>query len=182
MTRTITIIINSASGHTEKDEMLDSVLSRLNASGFTATALRLAKGENVTEKAAPAVLAAKENSGIIVAAGGDGTINSVAALCYEHDVTLGVLPLGTYNYFARDLNIPLAVDDAVAILIGGHEKPVSVGLIQDRVFLVNASIGLYTEIITTRERYKAKVGRYRFVALVATKRFIPYFITNSVYF
>lgn len=168
MSRSITIIINSASGHTEKDELLAGILDRLATSGFTASAVKIGKGENVEDKAKAAVLKAKETDGIIVAAGGDGTINSVAALCYEHGVTMGVLPLGTYNYFARELKIPLAIDDAVTILINGQEKLVSIGLIQDRVFLVNASIGLYTDIIDTRERYKAKVGRYRFVALVAT--------------
>ena len=168
MSRSITIIINIASGHNEKDELLENILGRLTAAGIPASAVRIGKGEDVEGKAEPAVLKAKADNGIVVAAGGDGTINSVAGLCYKHGVTLGVLPLGTYNYFARDLGIPLETEGAVDVLIAQNEKSVAIGLIEGRVFLVNASIGLYTDIIETRERYKAKLGRYRFVALVAT--------------
>jgi len=66
-------------------------------------------------------------------------------------VTLGIIPLGTFNYFAREHAIPTELDAAIQIIKQGHTKEVAVGLVQDRVFLNNASFGLYTKLIRQRE-------------------------------
>jgi diacylglycerol kinase family enzyme len=54
-----------------------------------------------------------------------------------------VLPQGTFNYFSRTHGIPLDTTDATRALLAGMIRPVQVGLLNDRVFLVNASLGLY---------------------------------------
>jgi diacylglycerol kinase family enzyme len=87
----------------------------------------------------------------LVAAGGDGTVSAVAAALAGASTPLGVLPLGTLNHFAKDAGLPTDLGEAVTIIAGGHVKLVDVGCINDRVFVNNASIGVYPSVIERRE-------------------------------
>ena len=87
--------------------------------------------------------AAQQNYDIIVAGGGDGTINAVASALVGHPSTrLGILPLGTLNHFARDLGIPFDVSKAIDIICAGHSKFIDMGAVNDCYFLNNSSVGL----------------------------------------
>ncbi len=101
----------------------------------------------------------------IVAGGGDGTLNAVASVLAGSTTPLGVLPLGTLNHFAKDLHIPLDLDEAVQVIAGGHVKRIDVGRIGDRIFLNNSSIGLYPSIVEARERLRQR-GRAKWIAFV----------------
>jgi YegS/Rv2252/BmrU family lipid kinase len=101
----------------------------------------------------------------IVAAGGDGTINSVATEIIDSGKTLGVLPLGTLNHFARDLGIPFELEDAVRTIIGGHTVEIDVAEVNDRVFLNNSSLGLYPIIVREREK-RQRLGLGKWPAFV----------------
>ncbi len=100
----------------------------------------------------------------VVAAGGDGTINAVAQAAHAQGCALGVLPQGTFNYFARTHGIPADAQQALQTLLTCEPVPVQVGLINDHVFLVNASLGLYPELLQDREAFKTRFGRSRLVA------------------
>lgn len=89
---------------------------------------------------------------IIVAAGGDGTVSTVATAVVEHGKILGVLPLGTLNHFARDLKIPSDPQAAARIIIAGHTTEVDVGEVNNRIFLNNSSLGLYPRIVRERQK------------------------------
>jgi len=102
---------------------------------------------------------------LIVAAGGDGTVNAVAARVMARDAVLGVLPLGTLNHFAKDLGIPTELDAAVAILAAGRERRVDVGQVDERIFLNNSSIGLYPRIVSEREQAQKRLGIGKWPAL-----------------
>ncbi len=103
----------------------------------------------------------------VVAVGGDGTINTVAHTAYIENCPLGVVPQGTFNYFARTHGISRNPAAAVQTLLNSSPPPVQVGLINDQVFLVNASVGLYPDLLQDREAYKARFGRSRLVAFAA---------------
>ena len=84
----------------------------------------------------------------LVAAGGDGTINAVAAHAVDReDVVLGVLPVGTLNHFARDLGLPQDLDAAAGLIARGHVRTVDVGDVNGRLFLNNACLGLYAQMV-----------------------------------
>lgn len=100
----------------------------------------------------------------IVAAGGDGTICGVASVVVGTDRTLGVLPMGTFNYFARSLGVPQDLAGAVEVLRSGAPRPVSIASINGRAFLNNASIGAYAAILETREDVYRRWGRSRVAA------------------
>ncbi len=118
--------------------------------------------------AAEAVREALTQPGTGVAAhGGDGTLNTVANAAWNAGCTIGVLPGGTFNYFARTHRIPSDPAEAARVLAEGAARPVQVGLANGRVFLVNASVGLYPQLLEDREAFKERFGRRRAVALMA---------------
>jgi diacylglycerol kinase family enzyme len=103
----------------------------------------------------------------VVAVGGDGTLNTVAQAAHAVGCAMGVLPYGTFNYFARTHGIPVEPAAAARLLLDACLMPVQVAAINDRVFLVNASLGVYPELLRDREAYKARFGRSRWVAFMA---------------
>jgi diacylglycerol kinase family enzyme len=80
---------------------------------------------------------------------------------------MGVLPEGTFNYFARDHGVPGETADALRWLLDARPTSAQVSAINERLFLVNASVGLYPDLLQDRERWKARFGRNRGVALGA---------------
>jgi len=104
---------------------------------------------------------------LIVAAGGDGTINVVANAVADTGIAFAVIPMGTFNYFARLHAIPDDVAAASRLSPGDAPTTVGAGEVNGQVFLNNLSIGLYTSIIEARERDKKIWGRHRVVALAS---------------
>ena len=97
---------------------------------------------------------------VIVAAGGDGTINSVAARVHGSACTLAVLPLGTLNHFAKALNIPTDLDEAVEVIAAGRTRSVDIGTINKHAFLNNSSIGVYPRSLRIRDEYQKTLGKW----------------------
>jgi len=116
-----------------------------------------------TEAAATAVA----RGSAVVAVGGDGSLNTVAQAAHAAGCAMGVIPYGTFNYFARTHGIPTDPAAAAQLLLQAQPSPVQVAAINERLFLVNASLGVYPELLQDREAYKARFGRSRWVAFVA---------------
>ncbi|OVZ64698.1 diacylglycerol kinase [Pigmentiphaga sp. NML080357] len=114
-----------------------------------------------------AVEQAREHGGIVVAAGGDGTLNAVTQVVLGTGLPFAILPQGTFNYFGRTYGIPADTERAAAALLDARIQPVQVGMLNGRAFLVNASLGLYPQLLEDREAYKQRYGRSRTVALVS---------------
>ena len=91
---------------------------------------------------------------VLVAAGGDGTVSIAASAAAEADKTLGVIPAGTLNHFARDAGIPLDIDKAIGLIANGTTRRLHVAVVNDRIFVNNASIGAYPRMVW--ERHKAR--------------------------
>jgi YegS/Rv2252/BmrU family lipid kinase len=136
---------------------------------------RISLAGNGVELVTLAQRAARSDAERVVAGGGDGTINSVAAAMIDSDKTLGVLPLGTMNHFAKDLNIPLDLEGAVETIVAGHAARVDVGDVNGRIFLNNSSLGLYPRIIREREKQQrlgwGKWPAYIWAALGVLRRY-----------
>lgn len=93
----------------------------------------------------------------IIAVGGDGTVNEVALGILKHgEGILGIIPSGTGNDLARTLEIPLNWKEAIQVVIGGINKNIDVGLVNDNIFLNIASIGFDSEVVKTTEKIKTK--------------------------
>ena len=159
-------IINAASGRNNPDATRRLIEDALRAEGRTAELLYAQPGD-LAHVARQAAATASAHHTAIVAVGGDGTINAVAQAAYAGGCAIGVVPQGTFNYFARTHGISTDAAAALQALLQATPVPVQVGLINDQVFLVNASVGLYPELLQDREAYKARFGRSRVVAFAA---------------
>jgi len=103
----------------------------------------------------------REGLRLFVAAGGDGTINTVIQPLIHTDAIFGVIPAGTYNHFAKDLGIPLSWREALEVVINGVTKPVDTARINERFFVNNISMGLYPELVARREEKGRDYPRWK---------------------
>jgi diacylglycerol kinase family enzyme len=104
-----------------------------------------------------------EVDGIIVG-GGDGTIRTAAAALAGSRIPLGVLPLGTLNHFAKDLKLPVKLEDAAAVIGGGNAIRVDLGEVNGEIFINNSSIGIYPFMVLDRERIQEQEGKRKWHA------------------
>lgn len=161
------IVFNMGSGRRDRQAALRVVKEELAAERRAFEVLKVTRGAELPAAAARAVQLANAAAGAVVAAGGDGTINSVAQAVLPAGLPFGVVPLGTFNYFARAHGIPLDTAQAMRVLLAGRERPVQAGLVNERTFLVNASLGFYPLLLEDREAFKRQYGRARWVALLS---------------
>jgi diacylglycerol kinase family enzyme len=144
----IPVVVNTRSGPAGTDDGGARIAAAFAARGLQAKVTVLQPGQDI---AGIVDRLLEEGATTLVAGGGDGTLNAIAARLLDREVTLGVLPLGTLNHFARDLGIPFDLDDAVRVIAEGHEASTDVGEVNHRIFLNNSSIGLYPRIVIERE-------------------------------
>lgn len=97
----------------------------------------------------------------IVAGGGDGTVSAAAAACWKAKKTLGVLPAGTMNLFARSLGIPLDIDEAAEALATGTTKSCDIATANGRAFVHQYSVGLHPSMVSARNAYayQSRLGK-----------------------
>jgi diacylglycerol kinase family enzyme len=161
------IVLNAGSGKLGADATQGAIEAVLEQAGRVHRLFVVKDAARLQETARQALDAARAQGGVVVAAGGDGSLNAVARVVLGSGCAFGVVPLGTFNYFARTHGIPTDAAEAARSLLESTVHPVQVGLINDRLFLVNASLGLYPQLLEDREAYKQQFGRSRWVALGA---------------
>jgi diacylglycerol kinase family enzyme len=160
---TLHFVINSRSGSQDGDGTRATIEAALRASGRPGQ-LHVCEPADLPRRTAEL---ARDTNTAIVAVGGDGTINTVAQAAHAAGCALGVIPRGTFNYFARTHGIATDVADAMAQLLGARPEPVQVAAVNEHLFLVNASLGLYPDLLEDREVWKNRFGRSQWVAIWA---------------
>ncbi len=166
----VCIVINGRAGAAEGDARRHELDAALQARGLAFEFFSAGSGAELPDCAARAVQRAQREQGLVVAVGGDGTLNTVAQALQGSAVPFGVLPAGTFNYFARAHALPEDPAGAVALWSDGLAQPVQAGRVNEQLFLVNASIGLYPKLLRAREEDNARLGRWRVVAAWAALR------------
>lgn len=139
------IIYNPTSGRELFRKNLPVVLERLEKAGYETSCHATTCEGDATEAAKHAV---ENNFDLVIAAGGDGTLNEVVAGVspFEKRPKIGLIPMGTTNDFARALRIPRDIEKAVDIILANDTIPVDVGLMNDRHFINIAGGGKLTEL------------------------------------
>ncbi len=164
MGRAVRVFLNSKSGAGEATP--ERLTELFGADGVNAVVTRLTPAVDLAALAradAPAMA--------WVAAGGDGTVRAVAEAVRGSGRAFGVLALGTLNHFARDLGLPLELEEAVAEIAQEQTMAVDVAEVRCGVggtstFVNNSSLGAYPAMVMDRERMK-KAGTNKWAALVA---------------
>jgi diacylglycerol kinase family enzyme len=159
-------IVNAASGSADGQTKRAVIEQALGVNGRRGDVL-LCRPDELVRVSRQAAAKALSLRAAVVAVGGDGTLNTVAQAAHAAGCVMGAIPQGTFNFFARAHGIPVDPAEAALALMTSVPTPVRVAAVNERVFLVNASVGLYPELLEDREAYKARFGRNRLVALGA---------------
>lgn len=150
------------------EETLEALAQMFRAEGLPA-ALWVTQGDQLD---AAVRLAVEQGAKMLVAAGGDGTVSAVVQAIARSPVRLGVLPLGTLNHFAHDLKIPAGMAEAVRTIARGTPFRVDVGEVNGRLFINNASIGFYAQMVKKRDEIRERLGYRKWRALFRAGLFI----------
>ncbi|MFK3737500.1 diacylglycerol/lipid kinase family protein [Massilia sp. TN1-12] len=161
------VVLNAGSGHAETELRCSTIRDVLREAGRRCELEVVHDAAQLGDVARRTAARAAADGAILVAAGGDGTLNSVAHEAVRQGCVFGVLPQGTFNYFGRTHGIPEDLGEAVRALVRGRVRPVQIGMVNERIFLVNASVGLYPRLLEEREHDKRQYGRSRVVAILS---------------
>jgi len=163
LSSTVPVIINAGAGNPHIEDRSQELTALFRDGGIDAD-IRLARsGSDIDRLVREAV---GQRPRLLVAAGGDGTISTAAAALAGTDITLGVLPFGTLNHFAKDLGIPLELEASVANIVQDNVIAVDVGEVNGHIFINNSSLGLYPDMVRDRERQQARLGRGKWRSLL----------------
>ncbi|MGI8837770.1 MAG: diacylglycerol/lipid kinase family protein [Pyrinomonadaceae bacterium] len=168
----IEVIVNASSGAGTDCALKQRLNELFSGNGRIAHIALAQSGHEIDELA---IRAALGNAEVVVAGGGDGTINSVTSQLLNTKKSLGVLPLGTMNHFAKDLHIPLDLGEAVGTIVDGHVANVDLGEVNGHIFVNNSSLGLYPSIVREREKQQqlgsGKWPAYVWAAIAVLRRY-----------
>lgn len=152
-TRSVTLLWNDASGWDPKGKQRESIETTLAVDHLNLCVQRVDDGRNLRELSKSLVASGTD---ILVAAGGDGTVNAVASALINQPTALGVIPAGTLNHFARDLHIPLDPVEAARTLLTGEIVAVDAAEVNGHVFLNNSVLGLFPNYRSTKEAWERR--------------------------
>lgn len=161
MPNQIAVILNISAGGDDKKALGDNLTAMFRSGGFDACVTLASSGPQIIEAVRRAV---RQKPWAVVAGGGDGTMNAVASILVGSEIALGVLPMGTLNHFAKDLNISLELEAATHDIIAGHAIQIDVGEVNGRIFLNNSSLGLYPTMVIHRKKQQEQLGRRKWHA------------------
>lgn len=156
----IPVFLNTRAGG-RRPHTADEVGALFEAAGLTAEVRTLGEHDDPTELVSRC---AKEGCSAVVVGGGDGSLHAAAGALAGTDTALGILPLGTFNHFAKDLGLPIDLEQAVKVIATGSIRSVDVGEANGRVFINNASMGMYPSVVHHREGMQHRLGRGKWAA------------------
>jgi diacylglycerol kinase family enzyme len=159
--RKVTVILNVGSGSGRNTVLLDRIRSAFEGNGWSSQIALASPSARPDQLAREAVA---RGDRILVAAGGDGTVSSVASAVAGTSAILGVLPMGTLNHFAKDLHIPLDIEHAIAVIQRGKTANIDVGEVNGRIFVNNSSLGLYPSMVFERDLRRRRTGGSKWIA------------------
>jgi YegS/Rv2252/BmrU family lipid kinase len=168
----ILIIHNPVSGR-RRAPLLDAVLQRLRAAGCMVALCRTERRGDAERLAADA---SPDRYDAVVVAGGDGTINEVLNGMAASTLPLGLIPMGTANVLAAELDLPSSADGIARTLLDGRRKRIDLGLASGRRFAMMAGVGFDAHVVRGIDpRIKRAVGKgaYIWQSLVEMMRYRP---------
>ncbi|HXM98849.1 MAG TPA: diacylglycerol kinase family protein [Candidatus Dormibacteraeota bacterium] len=160
--RIVKVILNHAAG--KKPEESETLCRIFLQHGITPSISLVRNGEDIRGLARDAV---SRGYKVIVAGGGDGTVSAVASALVGTRCSLGILPLGTLNHFAKDMKLPFEISEAVRVIAEQRVIDVDVGEVNGQTFLNNSGIGIYPAIVAERERLQKHGLRKMFALVIA---------------
>jgi YegS/Rv2252/BmrU family lipid kinase len=157
------VVLNPVAGNNAREPVLESLKTHFKDAGIDYEV------HETTKKDKPGDIVRarlkKDKFDFVVAAGGDGTASQVIDGLVGGSVPLGIIPVGTGNLLARDLDLPLKIDEAVALIAGTHLlRKIDAMRINERVCVLNASLGISARVVSdTTSKSKNRFGRLAYI-------------------
>lgn len=154
------LIINPISGTSSKKNLDDKVRSVLEGKGIEVTPEWTKAAGDATNLAHKAV---ETGFDMVIAAGGDGTINETAIALCDTGVTLGIIPCGSGNGLARHLNIPVDTDEALKIIASGQSLTIDHGSVNSRPFFCTFGTG-FDAVVSHKFAQSKHRGKFTYIS------------------
>ncbi|MBL7967532.1 MAG: diacylglycerol kinase family lipid kinase [Prolixibacteraceae bacterium] len=162
ITQNIFLIINRFAGHGKGESVVDIVVPFLKKNGCDVDYSFTQHPGHATDLAAKA---SKDGFGLVVAVGGDGTVNEVAAGLINSNTVMGIIPMGSGNGLARELGLSMNIRKSAATLIEGESLHIDVCRLNDQRFLCTSGIG-FDALIADKMSKASSRGFLKYVQLV----------------
>ena len=105
---------------------------------------------------------------LVLACGGDGTVTACAEGVAGTGTPLGIIPMGTGNLLARNMGLPMGMDEALAVALGGVQQPIDAGRVNGTLFVVMAGLGLDAQMLSgTSDPLKKRLGWFAYAISAA---------------
>ena len=157
------VLLNRGGGAVAADEKATAAVREALSGADIDCDIELVDGAAIVEQARAS---AERGDPLLIVGGGDGSVSAAAGALAGTETRLGILLLGTLNHFARDLGIPLELEEAAAAIAAGAERRVDVAEVNGRPFINNAAIGLYPLMVLDRQTQQSRLGRSKRLAVV----------------
>ena len=157
------VVLNPVAGNNDRETVLEALKTPFNDAGVEYVLYETAKEDDPSDIVRTRL--ENESFDFVVAAGGDGTVSQVVNGLIGSTVPLGIIPVGTGNLLAKDLDIPLEIDDAVALIAGEHViRKIDAMRVNNHISILNASLGISAKVMkgTTSE----SKNRFGFLAYI----------------
>ena len=159
--RSVCVIVNPAAGGGRGDGAAEGLRELFAKHGARIDVAMARASDDVKAIARRAV---ERGDALLVVAGGDGTLAAAASVLSGTPTALGIIPIGTFNHFAKDVGIPMDPSAAAQAALGGGRRAVDVGEVNGQMFINNSSVGLYPRLVWERQR-RQEQGRRKISAL-----------------
>jgi len=162
------VILNPPAVDSEKQVLLDTVSRQFAAVGIAYEIYETRKDDRLGEIVRRRL---RDGFDLVVAAGGDGTVSGISDSLVGSSIPLGIIPVGTGNLIARELNIPEKVESAVALIAGTpRRRKIDAMCIGKRAYFLNASVGISASVIgETTRKSKGRFGRIAYLGTTVLK-------------
>ncbi|HEX2867425.1 MAG TPA: diacylglycerol kinase family protein [Ignavibacteriales bacterium] len=157
------VVINRSAGTTSSGEGIKEKLEKLFCIYKIDPEIFLVEGQEVKKLIETLI---PRDFDVIVVAGGDGTLSSGAGVLAGKNIPMGIIPLGTLNHFAKDLGIPLEVENSVKVIAEGEAQKVDIGEVNGKVFINNSSVGVYPRAVKFRDKHIERFGTGKWMAMI----------------
>ena len=166
MNKTIHFIINPKSGAKKNNNILPLIEKHISNKWEVETHLTRHAGHGRLI----ASYLAKEGAYMIVAVGGDGSVNEIASSLVDHDTLLGIIPTGSGNGFAHHFNIPENLVAALKLIDNGNHVLSDIGKINEQYFASNVGIGL-DALVAKKFKFYHSRGFWSYIKIATSQYF-----------
>ncbi|UCC67377.1 MAG: diacylglycerol kinase family lipid kinase [Armatimonadota bacterium] len=159
------LVVNPHTGGGRGPTFLDQIRQRLSATGLDAQPVEAAGPKEVALALGDALRHESPEEVRVIVAGGDGTINAALPALIGTSFPMAILPVGSVNVLAREMGIPLAIEEAIGVAAGGRLRRVDLGVADGRPFALMAGLGFDAAVVhSVAPQVKNLVGSFAYVA------------------